>query len=78
MALNFDADAGHVRERMADRNISEADAEWAVAPGVYTLQDNGRRKYIRRSGANRLFVITEANGIDVVTLWIRGPADTGV
>lgn len=78
MALNCDADDGHVRQRMAERHISEAMAEWAVEPGVFVLQDNGRRKYVRRYGANRLFVITEGNGVDVVTLWIRGPADTGV
>ena len=31
--LNFDSDDGHVRQRMAERNISEADAEWVVAGG---------------------------------------------
>jgi hypothetical protein len=76
--LNFDADDGHVRQRMVERNISQGDAEWVVAGGVYEIQSNGRRKYVRSRGANRYFVITEANGIDVVTLWIRGPADTGV
>ena len=76
--LNFDADDGHARQRMAERNISEADAEWVVAGGDYELQINGRRKYIRRKGADRYFVITEENGVDVVTVWIRGPGDTGV
>jgi hypothetical protein len=76
--LNFDADDGHVRQRMVERNISEADAEWAVVGGEYEVQSNGRRKYVRRRGRDRYFVITEANDTDVVTLWIRGPADTGV
>jgi len=76
--LNFDADDGHARQRMVERNISEADAAWVVAGGDYEVQRNGRRKYIRRKGSDRYFVITEENGVDVVTLWIRGPADTGV
>jgi len=42
--LNFDADDGHVRQRMAERNISEGDAEWVVAGGVYEIQRSGRKK----------------------------------
>ena len=76
--LNFDADDGHVRQRMAERNVSETDVEWVVAGGDFEVQSNGRRKYVRRRGADLYFVITEENGVDVVTVWIRGPADIGV
>ena len=68
----------HARERMAARGITESNVAWAMEAD-FIVQPDGRRRYARSFPVgNRLFVITDHSGTKVITVWVRGQADSGV
>lgn len=64
----------HARDRMAERNLTETDVEWAVAGGQRRAVEEGKtlvQRWWTDSVGDRwgLFVIMD--GTYVVTTWLR-------
>ncbi|MFI5672452.1 DUF4258 domain-containing protein [Streptomyces sp. NPDC051704] len=61
----------HIRDRMAERHISEDELQNAVRIGSRTAQcqDNGRWKYTLGMSGGELVVIASWNGVGVTAWW---------
>jgi hypothetical protein len=68
----------HALVRMAQREITRGDVQWAV-DGNYYWQEDGRYHYVRYydEGRSSLHVIVTPDW-HVVTTWIRGRLDPRV